>query len=96
MKMTEGGFIERWRQKWWPRSDTCSTSERSSSAQALGLDSLSGLFYMYLGVIGVSLVLFVLELIARTKRGRSFVESMQNKINKIKRKRKASDVEAKK
>ncbi|KAJ8318254.1 hypothetical protein KUTeg_003345 [Tegillarca granosa] len=44
MRMQEAGLMEKWRQKWWSSSEQCSSSDRTSSAQVLGLDSLAGPF----------------------------------------------------
>lgn len=65
--MTEAGLIEKWRNKWWPHSDSCTSSDRSGSAHSLGLDSILGLFYVYFGVVGVAVVLFIIELLFQTK-----------------------------
>lgn len=64
--MTESGLIEKWRNKWWPHSDSCTSSDRSGSAHSLGLDSILGLFYFYFGVVGVAVVLFIIELLCQT------------------------------
>lgn len=65
--MTEAGLIEKWRNKWWLHSDSCSSSDRSGSAHSLGLDSILGLFYFYFGVVGVAVVLFIIELLCQSK-----------------------------
>ncbi|XP_067672970.1 glutamate receptor ionotropic, delta-1-like [Haliotis asinina] len=62
MKMQEAGLIDKWKQKWWPSSDKCSGSERTSSATILGLDSLAGPFLIYASVVGVALLCLILEL----------------------------------
>ncbi|XP_046352525.2 glutamate receptor-like [Haliotis rufescens] len=62
MKMQEAGLIDKWKQKWWPSSDKCSGSERTSSATILGLDSLAGPFLIYASVVGVALLCLIFEL----------------------------------
>lgn len=67
--MTEAGLIQKWREIWWPKSesDSCSSTDRSGSAQSLGLDSLYGLFYVYFGVVGIAILSFIVELLCSTK-----------------------------
>ncbi|CAG2184585.1 unnamed protein product [Mytilus edulis] len=69
MKMTEAGLIQKWREIWWPKSesDSCSSTDRSGSAQSLGLDSLYGLFYVYFSVVGIAILSFIVELLCSTK-----------------------------
>ena len=62
MRMQEAGLIEKWRMKWWLRSDRCSGPSRKSSAQTLGLDSLAGPFLIYASVAVLSVVCFIAEL----------------------------------
>ncbi|XP_069125666.1 glutamate receptor ionotropic, kainate 2-like [Argopecten irradians] len=62
MRMQEAGLIEKWRQKWWPRSDQCSVSDRTSSATALGIDSLAGPFLVYVCIAALSFVCLLIEI----------------------------------
>lgn len=80
MKMSEAGFIEQWRQKWWPRSDSCSSSDRSGSSQSLGLDSVLGLFYLYSSVVAVALVMFMFELFCQITPVNKWLSSLKTKI----------------
>ncbi|XP_076075595.1 glutamate receptor-like isoform X1 [Mytilus galloprovincialis] len=75
MKMTEAGLIQKWREIWWPKSesDSCTSTDRSGSAQSLGLDSLYGLFYVYFGVVGIAVLSFIVELICSTKTCRQYI-----------------------
>jgi hypothetical protein len=45
----------------------CTSSDRSSSAQSIGLNSILGVFYFYICIVGVSFLFFILELLCRTK-----------------------------
>lgn len=78
--MSEAGFIEQWRQQWWPRSDSCSSSDRSGSSQSLGLDSILGLFYLYAGVVGAALLIFLLELFCQMTPVNKWLSSLKRKI----------------
>lgn len=73
--MTEAGLIQKWREIWWPKSesDSCTSTDRSGSAQSLGLDSLYGLFYVYFGVVGIAVLSFIIELIFSTKTCRQYI-----------------------
>ncbi|XP_033737179.1 glutamate receptor ionotropic, delta-1-like [Pecten maximus] len=62
MRMQEAGLIEKWRQVWWPRSDQCSVSDRTSSATALGIDSLAGPFLVYVCIAALSFVCLLFEI----------------------------------
>ena len=62
MKMQEAGLMDKWRQRWWSSPDPCTTSDRTSAAKELDWPSLSGLFYIFLGVASVSVVLRLFEL----------------------------------
>ena len=80
MKMSEAGFIDQWRQKWWLRSDSCSSSDRSGSSQSLGLDSILGLFYLYSSVVGAALVIFIFELFCQMTPVNKWLSSLKTKI----------------
>ncbi|XP_052069391.1 glutamate receptor-like [Mytilus californianus] len=85
MKMTEAGLIEKWREKWWPKSesDSCTSTDRSGSAQSLGLDSLFGLFYVYFGVVGIAVLSFIVELICSTKMCRQCISVASVKLSTL-------------
>ncbi|XP_070180286.1 glutamate receptor ionotropic, kainate 3-like [Littorina saxatilis] len=61
MKMQEAGLMDKWRQRWWSSPDPCTSSGRTSAAKELDWPSLSGLFYIFLGVASVSVLLRILE-----------------------------------
>ena len=61
--MQEAGMTERWKEEWWPTIDSCSLNSRTSGAQSLGMDSLAGLFYVYIGIAGISILVFILNLL---------------------------------
>ncbi|XP_076073239.1 glutamate receptor 4-like isoform X1 [Mytilus galloprovincialis] len=65
MKMQEAGMTERWKEEWWPSLGSCSSQARTSGAKPLGMDSLAGLFYVYLAVAGISIIFFAAELFYR-------------------------------
>lgn len=65
MKMQEAGMTERWKEEWWPSLESCSSQARTSGAKPLGMDSLAGLFYVYLAVAGISIIFFTAELFYR-------------------------------
>ncbi|XP_050390556.2 glutamate receptor 4 [Patella vulgata] len=67
MKMQEAGLIDKWKQKWWPSSDQCSGSDRTSQAQTLGLESLAGPFFIFLSVAGSAGILLLIELVYYSK-----------------------------
>lgn len=54
--------MDKWRQRWWSSPDPCTSSDRTSAAKELDWPSLSGLFYIFLGVASVSVILRLLEL----------------------------------
>lgn len=60
--MQEAGLMEKWRQKWWSSTEQCVSSDRTSSAQVLGLDSLAGPFLVYLSVAGLSFICLLFEI----------------------------------
>lgn len=62
MRMQEAGLLEKWKQEWWPSSDQCSTADRTSEAETLNLDSLSGPFVIYAIVIGLAVAVLLLEI----------------------------------
>ncbi|OWF36887.1 Glutamate receptor 3 [Mizuhopecten yessoensis] len=78
MRMQEAGLIEKWRQKWWPRSDQCSVSGRTSSATALGIDSLAGPFLVYVCIAALSFVCLLFEICLKR---RAYVK--QKKVSKV-------------
>lgn len=64
--MQEAGLIERWRQKWWSTSDTCSTSgpaSPASQAKRLGLDSTGGPFIIFAIAAALACVCLLVEVI---------------------------------
>ena len=65
MKMQEAGMMERWKDEWWSTINSCSASTRSSGAQSLGMDSLAGLFYVYVSIAALSVIVFVSEIFYR-------------------------------
>ncbi|XP_063446900.1 glutamate receptor ionotropic, delta-1-like [Mytilus trossulus] len=62
MKMHEAGMTERWKDKWWPKINTCSTVSRTGGANSLGMDSIAGVFLVYVSVVGVAIITFLLNL----------------------------------
>lgn len=62
MKMHEAGMTERWKDKWWPKINTCSTVSRTGGANSLGMDSIAGVFFVYVSVVGVAIITFLLNL----------------------------------
>ena len=63
-RMLEAGLIQKFRRNWWPTVSDCSNSGSATSANELHLESMAGLFFVYLGVIGFSVLLFLVELLA--------------------------------
>ena len=64
MKMQEAGMMERWKDEWWSTINSCSAST-TSGAQSLGMDSLAGLFYVYVSIATLSVIVFVSEIFYR-------------------------------
>ncbi|CAC5424221.1 unnamed protein product [Mytilus coruscus] len=62
MKMHEAGMTERWKDKWWSKINTCSTVSRTGGANPLGMDSIAGVFLVYVCVVGVAIITFLLNL----------------------------------
>lgn len=62
MKMQEAGLIDKWKQIWWSSADSCDTNSRTSDAKELDLQSLSGIFCIFLGVALVAVLIKVLEI----------------------------------
>lgn len=93
MKMQEAGMTERWRDKWWPKINTCSYASRTGGAKPLDMDSIAGLFYVYVGVVGLSITVFVLNLFSQmcNKRYSMYITPMKNQhLRKISIQRKTS------
>ncbi|XP_064595443.1 glutamate receptor ionotropic, delta-1-like [Liolophura sinensis] len=63
IRMQEAGLIERWRQKWWPTSDTCDTSGPASQAKRLGLDSTGGPFIIFAIAASLACICLLVEVI---------------------------------
>ena len=45
-QLLEAGFVEMWKKKWWPTSQTCSDTGPTSSALSLELPAVSGIFVL--------------------------------------------------
>ncbi|XP_064595286.1 glutamate receptor U1-like [Liolophura sinensis] len=67
MKMLEGGLVDNWQQRWWPKVYNCSGEQnaRTGSATSLRLDSLGGLFIVYCAITAVGFVSLLLEIVIR-------------------------------
>ena len=62
--MQEAGLIEKWHKKWWTSNvDTCLNTGRTSSAETLDIESLSGLFFVYLAVVVISTLALIIEVL---------------------------------
>lgn len=72
MRMQEAGLLEKWKQEWWPSSDQCSTADRTSDAETLQLDSLSGPFVIYAIVIGLAVAVLILEIFMKSDRMKKY------------------------
>ncbi|XP_076446669.1 uncharacterized protein LOC143283995 [Babylonia areolata] len=68
MKMQEAGLMDKWRHRWWSSPDTCSSTDRTSTAKELDWVSLSGLFYIFLGVTATAILCRVLEVLLRSEK----------------------------
>lgn len=79
--MNEAGLIEKWRKQWWSLSDDCTSSDRTGSAQSLGLDSIVGLYYVYFGVVGLAVFSFLIELICSRKIVQRWISVQVTKLN---------------
>ncbi|XP_071131796.1 glutamate receptor 4-like [Mytilus edulis] len=84
LKMNEAGLIEKWRKQWWSLSDDCTSSDRTGSAQSLGLDSIVGLYYVYFGVVGLAVFAFLIELICSRKIVQRWISVQVTKLNAVK------------
>lgn len=54
--MHEAGMMERWKEKWWSKINTCAMVSRTGGAKPLDMDSIAGLFYVYFGIVGVAVL----------------------------------------
>ncbi|CAC5390408.1 GRIA4 [Mytilus coruscus] len=84
LKMNEAGLIEKWRKQWWSLSDDCTSSDRTGSAQSLGLDSIVGLYYVYFGVVGLAIISFLIELLCSRKTVQQWLSVQVTKLNALK------------
>lgn len=67
MKMLEAGLLTNWRQKWWARAENCTSKSRTGSASGLSLDTLGGVFIVYLGCAGLAVIILLVSIIASSK-----------------------------
>ncbi|KAK3089561.1 hypothetical protein FSP39_004629, partial [Pinctada imbricata] len=69
MRMQEAGLVEKWYQKWWTSTvDNCLNIGRTSSAKTLDIDSLSGLFIVYVSIVAISLISLIIEVFVIKRR----------------------------
>ncbi|XP_076075814.1 glutamate receptor 2-like [Mytilus galloprovincialis] len=83
LKMHEAGMTERWKDKWWPKINTCSTVSRTGGANPLGMDSIAGVFLVYVSVVGVAIITFLLNLFWQTyifKRYKTYLAPIKNQM----------------
>ncbi|XP_064595457.1 ionotropic receptor 25a-like [Liolophura sinensis] len=69
MKMLEAGLLTNWRQKWWARADNCTSKSRTGSASGLSLDTLGGVFIVYLACAGLAVIILLVSIIGSSKCG---------------------------
>ncbi|XP_076458879.1 glutamate receptor ionotropic, kainate 1-like [Babylonia areolata] len=63
LRLQEGGFLEKWRSRWWPMTNECETRATSvSQAEQLGLSKMTGLLVVYGSVMVLSVLCFLLTL----------------------------------
>ena len=60
-QLLEAGFLEMWRKKWWPNSQTCSRTGPTSSAQSLELPAMSGIFILVGIMTALALIVLSME-----------------------------------
>ncbi|KAK3092084.1 hypothetical protein FSP39_025052 [Pinctada imbricata] len=65
IRMLEAGLIAKYRSNWWPSNSACNEASYTTTANSLDLDSIAGLYFVYCGMIALSLVVLFIEIILR-------------------------------
>jgi hypothetical protein len=81
LKLKEDGTLEELKEKWWKKTSECNNAplKKDASVNVLGLENVSGLFYVLLAGLVLSLFIAAVEVVYhKTKSNRNQVN-----LNKV-------------